>query len=191
MFACMYVHSGAQVYAFTLCRASLPCYKHTNKCVHTHPPIRTSVYTHISYLPIAFAYDTHLKIVTSLALDLERRLFTPFSVPFPAVPHVFHCERIHGSIASRSKKGLVVVFYRLPLVAMSEIKVMTSTREWERASESAYTLNLADKVAAKTTFVLNVLAKGLQSQFVKIVCTCISNVLILLQLLSISISLRI
>lgn len=111
----------------------------TQASVHTHTRTHqyreTGVYRHTFLsLSIAFVGNTHLKIVTSLAVDLKRRLLpTPFPTfcPFLAVPHVPMCA--YSWIDNEPKlKRTRRCFYRLPLVAMSKIKVMTSTRERDR-----------------------------------------------------------
>lgn len=104
--------------------------------VYTNTPhlyIETGVYTQICVPLYCTHCGTHLKIVTSLAVDLEKRLpLTSFpSFLFPVVPHVPMCA--YSWIDNETKlKRTLRCFYRLPLVAMSKIKVMTSTRVRER-----------------------------------------------------------
>lgn len=125
-----YIH----MYGVNLFMASPP---HRQVYIHTrtHQYRETGVYRHTFLsLSIAFVGNTHLKIVTSLAVDLKRRLLpTPFPTfcPFLAVPHVPMCA--YSWIDNEPKlKRTRRCFYRLPLVAMSKIKVMTSTRERDR-----------------------------------------------------------
>lgn len=93
-----HTHIHMKIHTYVWCHSvngEPSTHKHTDKCTHTrtHQYRETGVYTHTFLsLSIAFVCDTHLNIVTSLAVDLKRRLLRSRGKdPFPSVLSVLCC----------------------------------------------------------------------------------------------------